>query len=237
MLDMLVIRAGMLGIAAAGAVRFKDIHHNLLVDQSAPGREGPWTRSARLDFLRSPKYLPGPCLGIPSQTFRAWYETTHGADGWGRLYKIPNQDWRYYLSLLQRMLALPIRHRTAITRLITHADYITAVLDDSTALPARRVVPATGRGGAGVWRCRCLAVPDRAVRTNASMICRFARQACRDIGGGNFAWDHVATALEAGVARVDLYARRKVLPQVNRGRGSAHPGFMEGWTAFDAADR
>jgi FAD-dependent urate hydroxylase len=26
-----------------------------------------------------------------------------------------------------------------------------------------------------------------------------------------------------------MYVRRKVLPQINKGRGSAHPGFFEGW--------
>jgi cation diffusion facilitator CzcD-associated flavoprotein CzcO len=34
-----------------------------------------------------------------------------------------------------------------------------------------------------------------------------------------------------------MYARRKILPQVNKGRGSATPGYFEGWPALDPADK
>jgi cation diffusion facilitator CzcD-associated flavoprotein CzcO len=57
------------------------------------------------------------------------------------------------------------------------------------------------------------------------------------IGGGASAWDNAATALEAGAATVTMYVRRRVLPQVNKGRGSATPGYFEGWGALDPAQR
>jgi hypothetical protein len=34
-----------------------------------------------------------------------------------------------------------------------------------------------------------------------------------------------------------MYVRRAALPQVNKGRGSASPGYFEGWSALDAAQR
>ena len=37
---------------------------------------------ARMDTLRSPKTLTGPALGVPSLTFRAWYEAKYGLDAW-----------------------------------------------------------------------------------------------------------------------------------------------------------
>jgi hypothetical protein len=43
--------------------------------------------------------------------------------------------------------------------------------------------------------------------------------------------------LEAGAAAVDQYVRRPVLPQVNKGRGSASTGYFEGWGGLDPAQR
>ena len=81
-LDVVVIGAGMNGIAAAGALIFKGIRNIAVLEESAPGQEGPWVTTARMDSLRSPKTLPGPCFGIPSLTFRAWYEASFGAEAW-----------------------------------------------------------------------------------------------------------------------------------------------------------
>ena len=61
--DVLVVGAGMLDIVAALA--FKSVRNIRMVDRAQAGREGPWTTDARMDFLRFPKHLPGPCPGIP----------------------------------------------------------------------------------------------------------------------------------------------------------------------------
>lgn len=240
--DVLVIGAGMLGIAATAALTFKGIRNIQLLDRAAPGREGPWTSHARMEFLRSPKHLPGPCLGIPALTFRAWYEARFGAVGWESLYKIRNQDWQDYLSWLQLVLALPVRHASSVARLDAHPCHIEAVLADGSSLHARRVVLATGRGGAGGLAVPdsvdAALFPDRAAHTNAPYdLAALRGKRVAVLGAGNSAWDHAAAALEAGAARVDIFARRKTLPQINKGRGSANPGFLEGWAALDAAQR
>ena len=61
--------------------------------------------------------------------------------------------------------------------------------------------------------------------------------ASRILGGGASAWDNAATALEQGAGRVDMYVRRQHLPQINKGRGSASPGYFHGWSALDDAER
>src|SRR5690349_19317997 len=71
-LDVLVVGAGMYGIAAAAALAFKGLRNILMVDRAPAGQEGPWVTWARMETLRSPKHLPGVSLGIPSLTFRAW---------------------------------------------------------------------------------------------------------------------------------------------------------------------
>jgi FAD-dependent urate hydroxylase len=54
-LDVLVVGAGMNGIAAAGSLAFKGVRNTAVVKHSRPGQEGPWLTFARMDTLRSPK--------------------------------------------------------------------------------------------------------------------------------------------------------------------------------------
>lgn len=244
-LDVLVVGAGMNGIAATASLMFKGVRNLLLIDESEPGQEGPWLTFARMGTLRSPKHLPGPALNIPSLTYRAWHEARFGIESWDALYKIPNELWAEYLSWVQRVLHLPVRHRTRLVSLHQAGRFLRAVLDAdgvTREIFARRVILATGRRGAGGddWPGfvdRAL-VPQLAAHTNDPI--DFARLRGRSIaivGGGASAWDNAATALELGAGRVDMYVRRKVLPQVNKGRGSAFPGFLYGWEALSDADR
>ncbi|RIK96475.1 MAG: FAD-dependent oxidoreductase [Proteobacteria bacterium] len=243
--DVLVVGAGMNGIAAAASLTFKGVRNIAVIDSAAPGREGPWLTYARMGTLRSPKTLPGPALGIPSLTYRAWHEARFGSASWEALYKIPNALWVEYLSWLQRVLALPVTHRLALERLEPAGRFLRATLageDGARIVFARRVVLATGRRGAGgdVWPAfvdRRL-VPELAAHTNDDIDFAALRgKSIAIVGGGASAWDNAATALEQGAARVDMYVRRAVLPQVNKGRGSAYPGFMVGWDALPDAER
>ncbi len=242
MLDVLIVGAGMCGIAAAGGLLHKGIRNILVLDSNPDGEEGPWVTYARMGTLRSPKNLPGPCLGIPSLTFRAWYEAGFGLAAWDALYKIPNAVWQDYLGWLKRVLALPIRNEVAVTALDPLPGGVCATLGDGTTLHARRVVLASGRGGAGgLYVPDCVDPdlwPDLAAHTNEAI--DFAALRGRRvvvIGGGPSAWDNASTALEAGAARAGMFVRRAKLPQVNKGRGSANPGFFEGWGALDPADK
>lgn len=244
-LDVLVVGAGMYGVAAAGALRLKGLHNIQVVDAAPAGLEGPWVTYARMETLRSPKHLPGIPLGIPSLTFRAWYEARHGEAGWDRLYKIPNADWQDYILWVRRMLDLPVRNGVAVQRLVPAAGLIRAELatpEGAQVVHARRVVLATGRIGTGgpaipdgiardLW-------PDLAAHTMEAIdFGRLRGKRVAVLGAGASAWDNAATALERGAAAVDMYARRPCLPQVNKGRGSANPGFFEGWAGLPPAEK
>jgi cation diffusion facilitator CzcD-associated flavoprotein CzcO len=244
-LDVLVIGAGMNGIAAAGGLMFRGVRNIAVVERSRPGQEGPWLTFARMDTLRSPKTLTGPALGVPSLTFRAWYEAKYGLNAWEALYKIHNRTWVEYLSWLQKVLALPVTHGAAVEALEPAGPFVRAVLNEDGVrrnLLARRVVLATGRAGAGgvFWPDfvdRGL-VPDLAAHTNDDIDFAALRgKSIAILGGGASAWDNAATALERGAARVDMYVRRPYLPQVNKGRGSAFPGFLHGWSSLPDAER
>ncbi len=242
LLDVLVIGAGMCGIAAAASLIFKGVRNVAVIDASPDGSEGPWVTYARMLTLRSPKHLPGPALGIPSLTFRAWYEATRGSSAWDALYKIPNDVWQDYLTWLKRVLALPVRNGVAALALQPAEGHVTVPLSDGSVLRARRVVVATGRGGTGGLYVPDFVAPslfpDLAAHTAEPIdFTRLRGARVAVIGGGASAWDNAATALEAGAASVDQYVRRPVLPQVNKGRGSATSGYFEGWGALDPAQR
>ena len=244
-LDVLVVGAGMNGIAAAGSLLFKGVRNIAVVERSKPGQEGPWLTFARMDTLRSPKTLTGPALGVPSLTFRAWYEAKYGVNAWETLYKIYNQTWVEFLFWLQQVLALPVRHGIALEALEPAGSFVRAMLNEDGArrsVLARRVVLATGRAGAGgdLWPdfIDRTVVPDLAAHTNDDIDFEALRgKSIAILGGGASAWDNAATALERGAARVDMYVRRPYLPQVNKGRGSAFPGFLHGWSSLSDAER
>jgi cation diffusion facilitator CzcD-associated flavoprotein CzcO len=237
LLDVVVIGAGMYGVAAAMALTFKGVGRIAVLDRSEPGREGPWTTYARMPTLRSPKELPGPALGVPSLTFRAWYEASFGEAAFTRLYKVFNQDWQDYLSWLQRVLDLPVTHGCEVVCLRPCPEWVELDLADGRMMRTRRVVVATGRPGAGggiipAFIDRKL-FPDLAAHT--SDMIDFEALSGRDvvvIGAGASAWDNAATALEAGAGTVTILARRGYLPQINKGRASSQAGFLEGWASL-----
>lgn len=241
-LEVLVVGAGMNGIAAAGALLLRGIRNIAMLDDSQPGREGPWMTYAKMEMLRSPKTLPGPCFGIPSLTYRAWHEARFGTADWQALYKIPNQLWQEYLGWLQGVLELPLRHGAKLRRLLPEAGLLRAELESGESVLARRVVLATGRGGAGglYWPGFADADlrPDLAQHTNIAIDFEALRgKRVAVIGAGPSALDNAAAAMEHGAASADVFVRRRTLPQINKGRGSAHPGFHRAWGELDDADR
>jgi cation diffusion facilitator CzcD-associated flavoprotein CzcO len=86
--EVVVIGGGMAGMAVAAPLSFLGIPY-VVFDKAPAGFEGPWITTARMETLRSPKQLTGPALGIPSLTFRAWYEARFGLEAWTELDKIP----------------------------------------------------------------------------------------------------------------------------------------------------
>lgn len=244
--DVIIIGAGMNGLAVAASLLLKGISNIRVLESNREGQEGPWLTFARMDTLRSPKELPGLSLGIPSLSFRSWYEACYGPDAWEQLYKIPNADWVSYLTWFRKQMSIPVKHGVSVTEVDLEDDVVrvTGKIPGGPEIVfhARRVVLATGRGGAGgnhipgfidegLW-------PHLAAHTNEEIdFRRLEGQSIAVIGGGASGWDNAATALEAGAERVDMYIRRPFLPQVNKGRGSTNPGYHLGWQALSDAER
>jgi cation diffusion facilitator CzcD-associated flavoprotein CzcO len=86
--NVLIIGGGQNGLAIAFALQQERIGGVMVLDENPPGEEGPWVTYARMITLRTLKFLTGPDLGIPSLTFRAWYQAQHGKQSWDELVRI-----------------------------------------------------------------------------------------------------------------------------------------------------
>ncbi len=241
MADVLVVGAGVFGLAAAGALAVKGIRNVVLLDRAERGQEGIWTTTARMKTLRSRKDLPGLAFGIPSLAFRAWYEARKGEAAWEALGKIPNEDWQEYLVWIQSMIALDVRNGVEVA-CVRPGGGLLEVDTNQGSLYARRVVLATGRA-----RPEALAIPgcvDRALWPDLAAhsgeaidMAALSGRRVAVIGGAASAWDNAAAAVEHGAESVDLYIRRPALPQVNKWVPFFSPGLFHGWPGFPPETR
>lgn len=247
--DVLVVGGGMCGQTVAFALKREGVRKVRVIDRNPRGEEGPWGTYARMEILRSPKFLTGPDLGVPSLTFRAWYEAQHGVDGWARLYKIGRLDWRDYLLWVRDTAGVEVENGTALVALDMAEAGVRATLDGPAGretITARKVVLAGGRDGAGDIRlpkfpglagARAAASMRVLHSTDAMDAAQFAGRRIGVLGAGASAFDCAATALESGAAEVTMFVRRPHLPQINKSKGASYPGFLRAFAGLSDADR
>ncbi|WP_028035344.1 NAD(P)-binding domain-containing protein [Chelativorans sp. J32] len=244
-IDVAVIGAGLCGLAALAALKRVGIYNTCAFDRAPAGREGPWITYARMETLRTRKEAAGPALGVPSLTFRAWFEAQFGAEAYEKMVLIPRPMWMDYLIWYRRILELNVVNDTALTSLGLRPDgLITLDLQDNAGawqVLARRVVLATGLDGLGAPSLPDVAgrVPSRYVGHSADLIdiasLRGKRVAV--VGAGASAMDNAAAALEAGAARVDIFVRRPDIPRIDKFTGVGSPGMTHGYLGLPDADK
>ena len=244
LLDVLIVGGGMCGQTAAFALMREGVRNLRVVDRAARGGEGPWATFARMETLRSPKHLTGPDLGIPSLTFRAWFEAQHGDAAWAALHKVARLDWWNYLLWVRRMTGVSVENKTELLRLLPRDDVIEAHMSgpSSSTVFARKVILALGREGSGATRWP--AFPSfvagtsnafsRVVHANDPTIdfTAWKSKHVGVLGAGASAFDNAASALEAGAAKVTLFTRRPHLPQVNKSKWTAFAGCLRGFESL-----
>ena len=234
MVDVVIVGAGMCGLAAAFALRRVGISNLRQVDRSPEGREGPWRTYARMETLRSPKHLTGPVLGMPGLTFRAWWEA--GGHDWDGLGRIHTAVWADYLDWYRRVTGARVENDVEAAALEPGSDGVRVQLvgpDGAETIHARRVVLATGREGQAAPRVPEPLAPflGALVRHGAEDI-DFAPLSGRRVavvGLAATAFDNAAAALEAGAAEVALIARAPALPRLNKMKQTVYPGFSHGF--------
>lgn len=239
--DIAIIGAGMCGLAAAAALRLLGMDGVRVLDRAPAGQEGPWVTFARMETLRSPKSLAGPALGLPSLTFRAWFEAQHGEAAWAALGKIPRTMWMDYLVWYRRVMAVPVENDAAVALIRPRADGLLALeMERGGTVLCRRLVLATGRdglGGPAVPPALVEGLP-RALWAHSAEAIDFAALRGRRvgvIGAGASAMDNAAMALEAGCAGLEMFVRRPRLPPVNKFTGIGSAGVVHGFAGLPDA--
>lgn len=235
--DVVIVGAGQSGLSAAFGLARERIGNVLLVDRNPLDRAGPWLSFARMRTLRTPKYLTGPDLGIPSLTPRAWYEAQYGDGSWETLGLIPKQLWAAYLAWYRQILQIPVEANTSVGALgYDGAEHSFVVPCEGPTgarrLRARRVVLATGIDGSGEWRVPRMvsdALPRQRYAHTRDDIDFAALRGKRVavLGAGASGFDNAATALEHGASAVHLLFRRKQLVNVNAYRWAEFVGFLK----------
>lgn len=240
-LDVVIVGAGMCGLAAGAALQLLGMRNIVLLDRAAAGQEGPWATFARMETLRSPKTLVGPALGLPALTPRAWYEARFGRGAWEALGKIPRTLWMDYLGWYRRVMGLPVQNGVSVVDIRPHGEALVAVaLAGGETLLARHVVLANGRDGLGgpFVPAELVAGLGRGRWAHSADDIDFAALRGRRVGvvgAGASAMDNAATALEAGAAGVDLFIRRDDIPRVNKFTGIGSQGVVHGFEGLSDA--
>lgn len=242
--DVVIVGAGQSGLGAAFALQRERVHNVLVIDENPPGQEGPWVTYARMQTLRTPKQITSIDLGVPTLTFRAWWEAQHGAAGWDALDKIPRGTWMDYLRWYRAALRLPVRNATQLVRIEPDAAPGIHRLHLAMGAPlmARKIILATGIQGGGQWQVPewiTQALPAQRYAHTSGPIdyAALAGKRVGILGGGASAFDNACFALDQGVARAEVFVRRAALPRVNPIRHMEQAGIIPRFAALPDADK
>ncbi|MFT4199007.1 MAG: NAD(P)/FAD-dependent oxidoreductase [Pseudoxanthomonas sp.] len=242
--DAIIVGGGQSGLGAAFALQRERVNDVLVIDENPEGLEGPWITYARMLTLRTPKQLTAIDLGVPSLTFRAWWEAQHGPEGWEALDKIPRGQWMDYLRWYRRVLRLPVRNNTQLARIEPEAAPGVHRLHLAMGAPllARKVILATGIHGGGQWAVpRIVAdhLPPRLYAHTSGPIdyAALAGKRIGILGGGASAFDNAQFALQTGVAEAHVFVRRAQLPRINPIRHMEASGLIARFAALPDADK
>src|SRR3954463_13080551 len=245
--DVVIVGAGQSGLTAAFGLARERVGNVAVLDKNPLDRAGPWLNFARMRTLRTPKYLTGPDLGIPSLTPRAYYEAQFGEGSWEKLGLIPKELWASYLSWFRRTLQIPVEPETTVGALEYDASERCFTVPctgpvGERLLFARRVVLATGIDGSGEWRIPrevSEALPRKLYAHTRDDIDFEALRGKRVavLGAGASGFDNGATALEHGAAEAPLLFRRPKLVNVNPYRWAEFVGFLKHAADLPDADK
>ncbi|MEE7547663.1 FAD-dependent urate hydroxylase HpyO [Xanthomonas sp. Kuri4-1] len=242
--DVVIVGGGQSGLGAAFALLRERVGNLLLIDENPAGQEGPWVTYARMLTLRTPKQITSIDLGVPSLTFRAWWEAQHGAAGWEALDKIPRTEWMAYLGWYRRVLALPVRNDTRLARIEPNvADGVHRLhLAMGAPLLARKVILATGIQGGGQWSVPAWIAQQlpahRYAHTSGPIdYAALAGKRVGILGGGASAFDNAQYALDQGAAAAHVFVRRTQLPRINPIRHLERAGIIPRFAALPDADK
>jgi cation diffusion facilitator CzcD-associated flavoprotein CzcO len=245
--DTVIIGGGQGGLGVAFGLLRERISNILIIDENVEGYEGPWVTYARMMTLRTPKHLTSIDLGVPSLTFRSWWEAQFGPKSWEEVGKIPRNDWMNYLRWYRKVLNLPVVNEVKL-KLIEPAGedvyrlHIEGAGAPSNALLARKVILATGIQGGGEWHVPPMISETlpRHLYAHTSEDMDFNALKGKKVavlGGGASAFDNANFALSEGVGSAHVFVRRTEMPRINPIRQMEGSGLIERFNALSDAEK
>lgn len=243
-LDALIVGGGQAGLAAAFGLMQQRVTNILVIDENEAGTEGPWGTYARMDTLRTQKEAGGIELGIPSLSFRAWYEVQSGLN-WDTLYKIPTRLWDEYLKWYRRVLSLPVSNQCRLTALHPAEGGLIAaeILDQGQprTIFARSIVLATGIEGNGSryvpgFIADALAKSLWAHSHEVIDFTALASKTVAVLGGSASAFDNAIIAAEHG-ADVHVFHRDRDVRGIYTMAWGEFTGYLAHFADLPLADR
>ncbi|ALC83055.1 MULTISPECIES: flavin-containing monooxygenase [Bacillus] len=245
--DAVIIGGGQCGLGAAFGLLRERVSNILVIDENPEGLEGPWETYARMVTLRTPKHLTSIDLGVPSLTFRSWWEAQFGPQGWEEVDKIPRGDWMNYLRWYRKVLNLPVMNEVKLKQIEPTEERIYRLHIEGAGAPsdtllARKVILATGIQGGGEWHVPQMIsekLPSHLYSHTSKLIDFEGLQGKKIaiLGGGASAFDNANFALTEGVAEAHVFVRRKKLPQINPIRQMEVSGMIERFHALSDEDK
>lgn len=245
--DVIIVGGGQSGLAAAFGLLRERVSNILVIDENPDGLEGPWETYARMVTLRTPKQLTSIDLGIPSLTFRSWWEAQFGPEEWEAIDKIPRGDWMNYLRWYRAVLNLPVINKVKLNLIDPveegiHRLHIEGSGAPSETLLTRKVVLATGIQGGGQWYVPSMIsdnLPNHLYAHTSKPIDfdKLKGKKVAVLGGGASAFDNANFALAVGVDEAHVFVRRKKMPRINPIRQMEASGLIERFPALSDADK
>lgn len=244
---VVIIGGGQSGLGTAFGLLREKISNILVLDENPEGFEGPWETYARMMTLRTPKHLTSIDLGIPSLTFRSWWEAQFGPEGWEAVDKIPRGDWMNYLRWYRKVLGLPVINDVKL-KLIDPTDegihrlHLEGEGAPSKTVLARKVILATGIQGGGEWHVPPMISEKlpKYLYSHTSESIDFEALKGKKVavlGGGASAFDNANFALTEGVAEAHIFVRRKEMPRINPIRHMEVSGIIDRYHSLTDADK
>jgi len=235
--DAVIVGGGQSGLGIAFGLLRERISNILIIDENKEGYEGPWVTYARMMTLRTPKHLTSIDLGVPSLTFRSWWEAQFGPESWEAIDKIPRSDWMNYLRWYRKVLQLPVINEVKLQLIDPieediHQLHIEGAGAPSDTILARKVILATGIQGGGQWHVPPMIsekLPHHLYAHTSEKIDFNALKGKKVavLGGGASAFDNANFALEEGTAEAHVFIRRKEMPRINPIRQMEGSGMIE----------
>ncbi|ARK32858.1 Ferredoxin--NADP reductase [Halalkalibacter krulwichiae] len=245
--DVVIIGGGQSGLGLAFGLLKERVSNILVIDENKEGLEGPWETYARMGTLRTPKQLTSIDQGIPSLTFRSFWEAQFGKQGWENIDKISRSAWMSYLRWYRKVLNIPVLNEVKL-KLIEplekglHRLHLNGKNAPSETIRSRKVILATGIQGGGEWHVPPFISAKLSPSHYAHTSWNIDFQALKGkkvaiLGGGASAFDNANFGLTEGVAEAHVFVRRKELPRINPIRQMEHSGIIERFHTLDDADK